>query len=124
MVEFKVTAAGLPYVIEVNGRFWGSLQLAVDCGIDFPLFNYLLASSRPFNAPESYPIGRRSRWLLGDLDHLYLVLRAPADTCSASRKIGTFMRFLSPAGRRTRYEVNRLDDMKPFLRELRQYLSR
>ena len=38
MLELKVDAAtGVPYVMEVNGRFWGSLQLAVDAGVDFPV---------------------------------------------------------------------------------------
>ena len=29
--------------MEVNGRFWGSLQLAIDAGVDFP---FLACSSR------------------------------------------------------------------------------
>ena len=37
MVEYKVDEkSGTPYLMEVNGRFWGSLQLAVDAGVDFP----------------------------------------------------------------------------------------
>ncbi len=37
MVEFKQDAAtGTPYLMEINGRFWGSLQLAIDSGVDFP----------------------------------------------------------------------------------------
>ena len=36
MVEFRVAQDGTPYLMEVNGRFWGSLQLSIDCGIDFP----------------------------------------------------------------------------------------
>ena len=31
MVEFRVGDDGAPYLMEVNGRFWGSLQLAIDC---------------------------------------------------------------------------------------------
>ncbi len=34
MVEFKVAADGTPYLMEINTRFWGSLQLAVDAGVD------------------------------------------------------------------------------------------
>ncbi|OLE20554.1 MAG: hypothetical protein AUG50_00315, partial [Betaproteobacteria bacterium 13_1_20CM_3_63_8] len=34
MVEYKRDAAtGEPYLMEVNGRFWGSLQLAIDSGV-------------------------------------------------------------------------------------------
>ena len=74
MVEYKVTPAGAPYLMEINARFWGSLQLAVSCGVDFP---YLLAQSMLGREPShhgGYVEGRRCRWLLGDLDHLYLRL--------------------------------------------------
>ena len=43
MVEFKVADNGIPYLMEVNARFWGSLQLAIDAGIDFPWLLYPLA---------------------------------------------------------------------------------
>lgn len=37
MVEYKIDAStGMPYLMEINGRFWGSLQLAIDAGVDFP----------------------------------------------------------------------------------------
>ena len=36
MVEFKIDESGHMWLIEINARFWGSLQLAVDCGADFP----------------------------------------------------------------------------------------
>ncbi|MDR2153719.1 MAG: ATP-grasp domain-containing protein, partial [Burkholderiaceae bacterium] len=36
MVEFRIAPDGKPYLMEVNTRFWGSLQLAIDAGIDFP----------------------------------------------------------------------------------------
>ena len=37
MVEFKLDARdGVAKLMEINGRFWGSLQLAVDAGVDFP----------------------------------------------------------------------------------------
>jgi predicted ATP-grasp superfamily ATP-dependent carboligase len=34
MVEFKLGRE--PYLMEINGRVWGSLPLAVHCGVDFP----------------------------------------------------------------------------------------
>ena len=37
MIEYKVdSATGTPFLMEINGRFWGSLQLAIDSGVDFP----------------------------------------------------------------------------------------
>ena len=38
MLEFKRDARdGVSKLLEINGRFWGSLQLAVDSGVDFPV---------------------------------------------------------------------------------------
>jgi len=113
-----VTADGTPYLIEVNARFWGSLQLAVDAGVDFPWMLYRLAAGESVPPVDSYRIGIRNRWLLGDLDNLYLQWK--------SRRFpsGTFRRaiaaFLSGGAR---YEVNRWDDLAPFLFELKSYFS-
>ena len=53
MVEYKIDAAsGVPYLMEINGRLWGSLQLAVDSGVDFP--SLLVASALGEN-PEACP---------------------------------------------------------------------
>jgi predicted ATP-grasp superfamily ATP-dependent carboligase len=40
MVEFKGDEK--PCVMEINGRFWGSLQLAIDAGMNFPAILYRL----------------------------------------------------------------------------------
>ncbi len=121
MVEFKVTPEGTPYLIEVNGRFWGSLQLAIDAGIDFPYLLYRLAIDRPTLPATGFEIGRRSRWLLGDIDHLYLTLKGRGTATRLVpklRALGEFMVLFDP---RLRYEINRLDDLRPFLFELRHY---
>jgi predicted ATP-grasp superfamily ATP-dependent carboligase len=71
MIEYKVDAAtGEPYLMEVNGRFWGSLQLAIDAGVDFPLLLVSLACGRHPQPVLHYREGIRSRWWLGDLDQL------------------------------------------------------
>jgi biotin carboxylase len=37
MVEFRLDSrTGKPVLMEINPRFWGSLPLAIACGIDFP----------------------------------------------------------------------------------------
>jgi len=36
MVEFRRGSDGKPYFLEVNGRLWGSMALALHSGIDFP----------------------------------------------------------------------------------------
>lgn len=41
MVEFMRTPDDEFYVIEVNGRYWGSLPFAITSGVDFPWLHYL-----------------------------------------------------------------------------------
>jgi predicted ATP-grasp superfamily ATP-dependent carboligase len=119
MVEFRVSAEGTGYLMEVNPRFWGSLQLAIDSGIDFPYWLYLASTGQ--KVPQATQGHRRVRWLLGDLDRLYLILKAPPASYSAGVKLLEILRFLKP-GRRTRHEVNRWSDLRPFWFELKQYL--
>ena len=65
--------------MEVNGRFWGSLELAVDAGVDFPFLAFQLARGIRPDAPPEYQPGVKNRWILGDLDHLLLRLFRSAD---------------------------------------------
>ena len=120
MVEFKVAPDGTPYLMEVNTRFWGSLQLAVDAGVDFPWLLYQVASGTKPQTLTAYKEEVRLRWLLGDIDSLYLSLRDRRNTLKS--KLGALVRFLSPAPFRTRHETNRWSDMGPFWCELRHYL--
>ncbi|MEO8449795.1 MAG: ATP-grasp domain-containing protein [Gemmatimonadota bacterium] len=80
MVEFKCDqATGTPYLMEVNGRFWGSLQLAIDAGVDFPKLLVDAVQGVAF-APPVYRPGARGRWFWGDIDHLVTRLRGSADS--------------------------------------------
>ena len=125
MIEYKQDRrTGTPVLIEVNGRFWGSLQLAIDAGVDFPsLCSQLALSQRP-DIPSIYKVGLRSRWLLGDLDHLLIRLlhgdRDVPDT--APSKLQTLINFLKFAAPGVRYDVCRRDDLRPAFYELRQYV--
>ena len=71
MVEFKIDPrTGTPVLMEVNPRFWGSLALAIEAGVDFPYLLLKLAHGENFKPVEQYAIGKKCRWLLpGDLMH-------------------------------------------------------
>jgi predicted ATP-grasp superfamily ATP-dependent carboligase len=120
MVEFRVEEDGTAHLMEINTRFWGSLQLAVDAGVNFPWLLYQIAIGETVSPNESYKIGKRLRWLLGDLDWLYLTLRDKE--FSFMDKAGAILKFLTPHPFITRHQVNRWGDLKPFLWELKQYL--
>jgi predicted ATP-grasp superfamily ATP-dependent carboligase len=106
--------------MEINTRFWGSLQLAIDAGIDFPWLLYRLACGEQVETGTQYRTGIRLRWLLGDLDSLYLTLRDKKtyDWAARSRAI---IRFVTPSFFRTRHEVFRWDDPGPFWFEIKKY---
>jgi len=123
MVEFKVTEDGRPYLMEVNARFWGSLQLAIDAGVDFPWLLYQMATGREVDAGDRYATGVRSRWLMGDLARFCKVLvgnelspggRSPERT----RAILQFLNFLDP---KTRCEERRWHDFKPFFFQVARF---
>jgi hypothetical protein len=73
MVEFRVNDRGR-FLIEFNPKFWGSLDLAIACGADFPGDLCRLAAGenlvhRPLPA---YTIGQRIWWpWRGDLRRLW-----------------------------------------------------
>jgi predicted ATP-grasp superfamily ATP-dependent carboligase len=71
MVEFKVDPRdGVPKLMEVNPKFWGSIALPIAAGIDFPYLLYRMAVDGDVEPTTSYEIGVRCRWLLpGDLLH-------------------------------------------------------
>jgi predicted ATP-grasp superfamily ATP-dependent carboligase len=122
MVEFKGHHPESACLIEVNARFWGSLQLAIDSGIDFPALLMQVANHDAPGTPSTYRHGQRLRWFLGDLDRLYLQLRR-----SRQLGLGAILRelgqFILPRPFRTRHEVFRWNDSGPAVRELIQYLN-
>jgi predicted ATP-grasp superfamily ATP-dependent carboligase len=78
MVEFKWDpAAGDPVLMEVNGRYWGSLPLAIAAGVDFPLLHYRMLTGETLSPVRDYRIGVRARYLYADLQRLIEVWRGP-----------------------------------------------
>ena len=65
MVEWKADPRdGIPKLMEINGRFWGSMELAVRAGVDFPAIYARLAAGEPCGMPPKYPAGVRCRWMI------------------------------------------------------------
>ena len=121
MVEFKVGPDGTPYLMEVNARPWGSMQLAIDAGVDFPYYQYCIACGIDVPREPRYRQGVRSRWLLGDLDRLYLVLKDRSGRYSAGQKLRQALEFLNPFSA-SGYDTLQLRDLGPFRAELSTYL--
>ncbi|WP_167915791.1 ATP-grasp domain-containing protein [Thermococcus sp. LS2] len=69
MVEFRVDSRdNTPKIMEVNPRFWGSLQLSILAGVDFPYLLYRLFTDKKVEPILDYKEGVQCRWLLpGDI---------------------------------------------------------
>ncbi|KTG08524.1 hypothetical protein AUR64_17755 [Haloprofundus marisrubri] len=63
MVEFMETDDGEYYLIEVNGRYWGSVPFAVACGVDFPWLHYQQLRGETPQHDGEYPVGERMQRL-------------------------------------------------------------
>jgi len=128
MVEFKYSSkTNLPYLMEINPRFWGSLQLSISCGVDFPWLLFLmdkmeLASKEGIQALEmarNYKVGRRLRWDLGTLDHLFIRLKQEGLIAAKDILFKNQLHFSLSAD--TVHETIAGDDLDPFWAELKNY---
>jgi predicted ATP-grasp superfamily ATP-dependent carboligase len=118
MVEFKWNPeTSEAWLIEINGRFWGSMQLAVASGIDFPWLFYRMAVLG--ESVEASPEVRNCRlwWLLGDADHFLLRIRH-----GGIRGLGAALADLirTRQGRHLDLDTLKGNDPIPFLFELRE----
>jgi predicted ATP-grasp superfamily ATP-dependent carboligase len=70
MVEFK-KSANSTMLMEINGRPWGSLQLPISAGLDYPRYwiDWLLNGTLPPHRVQ-YDDGITCRRLVGELTHL------------------------------------------------------
>jgi predicted ATP-grasp superfamily ATP-dependent carboligase len=107
MVEYRFDAdTGSSLLMEVNGRFWGSLPLADYAGADFPYLFYR-SSSRELS-PTPYKIGVKARDLPGDTKWLLNALRN--GTGSRLAALGAYVRAFGP---NVRYYIWSLSDPLP-----------
>lgn len=128
MVEFKMDLADRTLkLMEINGRFWGSLQLAIDAGVDFPELLIQTLADDSMQLVDSYRIGVRSRWLMGDVDALLMRLFKRDDELQLppghAGKLLSILRFLKPCENNTYNEIIRFSDLRPAWQELRHWFA-
>lgn len=123
MVEFKRDQRdGKAKLIEINGRFWGSLQLAVTCNIDFPnLYLDYLQGKYPSSQIRDYRLGQKMKWFFGTLDHLLIRLKSRGDKLylskDATSRSKAIIEFLKVREKNTSFDVFDRNDPRPFCLE-------
>lgn len=77
MVEYKIERrTGHPYLMEVNGRFWGTVLLAPAAGLDLPYLYWKMLNGIEIQPQErTYRVGIKGRYLVGDTKCLLLCLK-------------------------------------------------
>lgn len=127
MVEFKIDDRDKrPKLMEINGRFWGSLQLSINSGVDFPEL-LVLSTKQKIEKNYNYTIGIKTRWLWGDFDALLLrlfksnkSLQLPPGSKSKLLYLLDYLIFWRPG---QHYEVLNFNDIKPWLYESYTWLK-
>ncbi len=120
MVEFKQTADEFCFM-EVNARPWGSMQLAIHCGIDFPRIcaDWHLNQIHPPQTVE-YRQGILCRGAVAELTHLENVWEGKPEGWPGEFPsfMSTVLKVLLPWSPRMRYDHLSLWDPQPGVREL------
>lgn len=129
MVEYRYEAeSGRYWLMEVNGRFWGSLPLARHCGA---LFAWEAYRRTVLGQTDVAPTPRdtlRARYMVPETKRLARVLLSPSrisDPFFQRRPLADLtaylLTFFDP---RARYYVFSLSDPRPWLRDMAQMLRK
>lgn len=87
MVEFKLDSkTKKPVLIEVNPRFWGSVNQAVQSGVDFPYLLYIMALEGDVKPVLNYKVGIKTKNTF--MDYIALV-----NYIRKTKKIGLLKEF-------------------------------
>jgi protein-tyrosine-phosphatase len=122
MIEFRRAAADqVPYFVEINGRLWGSLALALHCGADFPAKLVECYAGTLASPARAYAAGIYCRNVYpGETDYLGSVLtaRGPVRGVRPPGKVRAILEFLGLFLRpRVHYDYLWLKDPLPWMRE-------
>jgi predicted ATP-grasp superfamily ATP-dependent carboligase len=124
MVEYRHDPNGGRYwLMEINGRFWGSLPLASQSGAQFAWEQYRNATLHDFEAADSGYRLRRARYIGPDAKRLFQIIRSPAEAAAPGqpvpRRLSEFLAFFGEfVNPRTGYYVWDWTDPQPFFGDL------
>ena len=113
MVEFRVDPRdNVPKLMEINGRLWGSLQLAVSSGVDFPYLLFQTMMGEEIEPVIEYKAGVIFRDLFQDIQHLYYVLRGSQNRAfEYPKKLASLLSFAQSFGGSMVYSDIFADDL-------------
>ena len=124
MVEYRHDAAtGRTALMEINGRFWGSLPLASQAGAKFGLGTYYtLGLQQPLPLAPAYRVGRQCRYMIPETRRLLAVMNPRRVVQDRNMQFNAGQEIIDYAAGFVRadmgYYVFAVRDPKPFLADL------
>lgn len=116
MTEYKYNPESQQgWLIDVNPRFWGSLALAIQSGVNFPLLAFTMARDGDIEPVNDYQEGVVVRWLLGDM-------LATLSSVKHQRSPAPLLKFFTM--KQDGFDDLFLDDPLVFVREAIYYLTK
>ncbi len=125
MVEFKWNPATREYcLMEINGRFWGSLPLAVAAGADFPTMQAELSLTGELGDYPAYRRGVYCRNLPSDVMWHEMVFRSQNDKITQVPSFGRVLKDLSKVfSPKHHFDTQCLSDPLPGLIEIKRLFA-
>jgi len=112
-VEFVIDKRDkTPKLMEINPRFWGSLQGAISAGVDFPALVYELFKDGSVEKKPEYKLGVKTRSIFPyEYRRLKTILRGNYSLDFKLQSLIGFLKFYQDDA----YFIVSLDDVQPFL---------
>jgi predicted ATP-grasp superfamily ATP-dependent carboligase len=129
MVEFKRDQRdGKAKLIEINGRFWGSLQLSIASGVDFPSLYLDYLRGLELRNGKAYLVNQKMKWIFGIIDHLIINLKSDSNRNNnlmyKFKSIFPAINYLIETGKNISTDVFSREDLRPFVYEMKLYLRK
>jgi predicted ATP-grasp superfamily ATP-dependent carboligase len=107
MVEFKKDSRSGKYVLmEINPKFWGTLDLSIASGVDFPYLTCKMATEGDIEPVLEYKSGVKFRWLF------------PGDVFNVLTDPGSLPKFICDfKDKSVRYDIY-ADDIRPTVMQI------
>ena len=120
MVEFRREKPSGEYAfMEINGRFVGSLPLAIKCGFDLPYYDWQALHGIEPVVPRGYPVGTQLRWTSGEIFRLQELWGDPeARRRAGLTRVKAVGEFLSSFKPKVHSALFSLTDLKPGVQEV------
>ena len=126
MVEYRFNpATGEAVLMEINGRYWGSLGLSLEAGLEFAYYHWQLLTGSSPNIPSSYRKDAKIAWTAGRAERLvHYISNRPQSWLYDSSVAKEFFKFVRDLPPFTPDAVWRLNDPAAMASEFRHALSK